>query len=683
MATYTSQTRDFSLSLDGASYTVTGLNYNNDTPITNLVIPASYKGIAITKIGEGAFYHEDDLVTVTLPSSITVIGSNAFEGCGALTTLNMSDGIESIGENAFYDCSNLTTNDKDGLTYLGNQTEKYLAVIGRTSSALTEVTLESTTRVIGPHAFEHCTSLATVNLPSGLVGIDDKAFQSCSSLKTLSLPSSIKHIGNRIFYMTSSAALTTTDDGAMYLGSEDNKYFALVSNDFSKNATSVTVNSATKVLADYAFLGNSKLTSITLPSSITKISKELFSGCSSLTDFVMPSGVTEIGDHAFYGCSSLASISIPKDITYIGKGAFSVCQSLDAIDIDKDNQYYSSVDGVLYSKDQKTILIYPAGKMAAFTIPATVTSIAEGAFYRANLTSLTVLASMDQIDSNAFYGCNMLTSVTISANIDQIGEDAFEECTRLTSVVLPDYMEKIGDGAFFDCESLKSISLPESLQVIGENAFQNCDSLEYNEKDGLDYLGSANNKYLLLMKPVDATAITTAPIASGTTLLNYSCLANCTKLTSVSFPASTILQGVPTDAFTGCTALDSFTVDAANQTMSAIDGCITDKKQKTLRIFPMGRTGTYTIPASIAVIYGAAFTNCPNLTGLVVPTTVTYIDYGAFDGCSGLTIYAQATAQPQTWNQGWNTNFSGKVCYYSETQTTGCWHFVNNVPTAW
>ena len=119
-----------------------------------------------------------------------------------------------------------------------------------------------------------------------------------------------------------------------------------------------------------------------------------------------------IGNNAFYNCTSLTSVNVPSSVTSIGDGAFAVCASLTTIDVNTDNPNYASIDGVLYDKTITTLIQYPGGRVGAFTIRSSVTSI--GGW--------------------AFNSCTSLTSVTIRSSIASIGEYAFSSCTSLTSI---------------------------------------------------------------------------------------------------------------------------------------------------------------------------------------------------------------------------------------------------------
>ena len=159
--------------------------------------------------------------------------------------------------------------------------------------------------------------------------------------------------------------------------------------------------------------------------------------------------VTRIGDGAFVWCSGLTSVTIPDSVTSIGEWAFFDCSGLTNFVVGANNPNYCSVNGLLLTKDAKTLI---AGINGDVTIPDCVTSIGY----------------------SAFSGCSGLTSVTIPDSVTRIGDDAFYYCSGLTSVTIPSSVTSIGVGAFYYCSGLKSVTIPESVTSIGNVAFYGC-----------------------------------------------------------------------------------------------------------------------------------------------------------------------------------------------------------------
>ena len=242
--------------------------------------------------------------------------------------------------------------------------------------------------------------------------IESYAFDRCTGLTSVSIPPSVTKIGSGAFWDCSS--LVTYSGG-----------------------------SGVTVIEIGAFQRCSGLTSFTIPSGVTVIEANTFKQ-SGLTSITIPANVTRICQDAFEECDDLQSVAIPASVTYIDDNPFSGCGKLSVITVDEGNPNYKAVDGVLFSKDDKTLISYPKGKEGTtYTIPASVTIIGYSAFSGCSgLTSVTIPASVTETGDYAFYGCSRLTSVTIPASVTEIGDHAFERCFPLTSVTI--YAKKLG-----------------------------------------------------------------------------------------------------------------------------------------------------------------------------------------------------------------------------------------------
>jgi hypothetical protein len=189
-----------------------------------------------------------------------------------------------------------------------------------------------------------------------------------------------------------------------------------------------------KSIGSMAFYYCTSLTSITMPSSVTSIGDEAFMKCTKLTSITIPSSVTSIGVETFGFCTSLTSITIPSSVISMGIQAFYACMG--PITVDTKNPNYSSMDGVLFNKNQTTLIQASLSQTGSYTIPSSVTSIGYGAFGRCNtgLTSITIPSSVDSIGTYAFYYCTGLTSIKIPSSVTSIGDCAFGYCSGLNSI---------------------------------------------------------------------------------------------------------------------------------------------------------------------------------------------------------------------------------------------------------
>ena len=180
----------------------------------------------------------------------------------------------------------------------------------------------------------------------------------------------------------------------------------------------------------------------------------VFDAAAGMTSITLPNTITNIADWAFYSCRALTNVIVPASVRAIGSLAFVQCTNLLAITVHPDNRFYSSIDGVLFNKNQTQLTRFPLGKTGAYAVPPSVTSI----------------------EDYAFSSCYQLTNVILSA-LTNIGDAAFQSCFRLANVTFPEGLKTIGGLAFESCGALTSINLPDSLTSIGERAFQDCDAL--------------------------------------------------------------------------------------------------------------------------------------------------------------------------------------------------------------
>jgi hypothetical protein len=268
-----------------------------------------------------------------------------------------------------------------------------------------------------------------------------------------------------------------------------------------------------------------------------------------ISAYTIPDGVTKIADRAFEECRAVTSIAIPASLTSIAYHGIYNCASLSAITVAAENQNYSVLDGVLFTKDMKTIVSYPAAKAGeTYSIPGGVTSIGIGAFAGSSLGEVTMPAGVTSIGIQAFFN-SQITSIDIPDSVTEIGNSAFQDCKKLASIKLPNGLTVISDGLLRNCDSLTTVKLPDSVTSIRTLAFYSCDNLvSVNIPEGVTSIGGDAFQY-------------------------------CPKLTSLWIPESVTDLGA-TALLANSPALTSVTILGVNPTIAsnAFYNCKTDLK---------------------------------------------------------------------------------------------------------
>ena len=153
-------------------------------------------------------------------------------------------------------------------------------------------------------------------------------------------------------------------------------------------------------LEEEEFSGCENLASVVIPNTITTIEGNAFYDCYALTEIVLPSSVKKLADAVFVGCTGLTTITIPAQVEEIGFGGFIGCSKLKSIEVDAANQYYQSVDGVLYTKDTGSwhrveLVAYPDDKEGtSYAVIDGTTAIQAYSFMYSKITELTLPESL-------------------------------------------------------------------------------------------------------------------------------------------------------------------------------------------------------------------------------------------------------------------------------------------------
>ena len=439
------------------------------------------------------------------------------------------------------------------------------------------------------------TNVKHIIIGSGITEIGSSVFLKYEfDSATLSIPSSVKAIGSRAF--------------------------------FGANLSEISFSEGLESIGTSAFSVCGGLTSVTIPASVTKIGGGVFTRCHSLTEINVASGNQnytslngvlfnkEITDMQVYPRGKTdATYTIPSGVYAVDHVDLSSNKYLTSIY--SNSFYFSSVDGILYSKDKTTLVSCPCGKkVTSFTIPSTVKTVGQYAFYHnLYLENVTIPSSVTTIENGAFSECSLM-SLNIPDSVTTIGADAFSANFELTSVKLPKNLTEISYGLFSGCEALENITIPNKVTSISSEAFSDCTMLK---SITIPDLVTTIDDYAF----AECVSLSDVKLPSSLTEINYGLFVNCESLESIALPGK--LTYIGEDAFMGCSSLKDInipeTVTAIGE--QAFSGCESLTQIK--------------LPEKLEAIEAYTFVRC-GLTSIRVPSAVKFIGVNAFYGCSDL-----------------------------------------------
>ena len=400
--------------------------FYKNTDLKTVILPKELK-----EIGYNSFFGCSGLESIELPNSMKVLGS-AFGGCTALKSIVLPEGIESIDFSRF---SPYASPSFESLSIPGSVT--YMNFRG--NDIIKSVVIQEGVTRIGDYAFEGCTNLTSVSLPSTLETIEGGAFDSCSSLESLSLPMNI-----------------------------------MVANNAFQGCTRLTAYSPTK----FYKLSTLYEGSYTLPDGIEKIIQNAFSGCTNLSEVIIPESVYDIGNYAFNGCWNLRNLVLAESADSVEiKIAPSILRNCHDVRL----EVHRSINPGSWSNSN-------GKRLCCFCEDAAIQSLYIGKELEKLDIYGTVILNYKELDNVLFRGCSNLKSIMIDP--ENKVYDSRENCNGIietssnslvvgvSTTTLPSTLVSINSNAFINQTDLTKVILPQNLQTIGSQAFEDCVNLE-------------------------------------------------------------------------------------------------------------------------------------------------------------------------------------------------------------
>lgn len=276
---------------------------------------------------------------------------------------------------------------------------------------------------------------------------------------------------------------------------------------------------------------------------------------------------------------------LPKTLKYFD--AICLQETIAAISVDPENENFHTEDGVLYSKDKKTIVAFPPAKKAF---------------------NDSYLAGVKIIGDGAFSCCDCIVELKIPDSVVEIGDLAFEGCERLNYIYIPNSVVSMGKGVF-SCSSLKTVVLSKNIKNLdtmygydaeGEGFFEACEIANISLPDGVEYIGECTFN-------------------------------SCKKLKTVYIPAS--VKEIGDYAFSGCDSLEEVIVSEHNKNYYSKDGILFSKNGILIHYPQSKKEEIYTVQEDIFKIGKYSFYENKYLRKLIIGESVSTIERRAF-ACS-------------------------------------------------
>ena len=474
------------------------------------------------------------------------------------------------------------------------------------------VIAESVT-TIGARAFSGCSWLFGVTIPRG-VSIPEYAFYRCFQLVDVVIPEGATNIGAYAFFDCPSLREVGIPDSVREIGPS-------------------------------AFQGSWRLANVTIGNGVLTIGDHAFSGC-PLTNVTIGGSVTNIGASAFGG--HLISVTLPKSVTRLGAGAFGGWKLRTVyFSGDAPMAHHAFGEGVTVYYlpgttgwgatlgGRPTVLWNPSARINGSGFGAGTNGFGFTIFGTSNVA--VVVEACTNLDNPSWFRVAECTLLGGSSRFNDPGStNSASRFYRFKSPERVPFDYAISNGTITITGHLGTggrVDIPETINglpvtAIGDKAF-------WSRRDLTEVIIPDTVTALGFLTFGSCSSLTNVIIGKSVTKIEPTTFYGCRELTSITIPAGvTNLSG---GVFIECFNLGALMVDTNNPFYTSVDGVVFDKARATLVLYPMGRVGSYTVPAGVTEIGTAAFGYCSQLTSVAMSPGVRRIGDDAFESCYQLT----------------------------------------------